>query len=209
MMNRIWMFIAVSGVICSMAFGGHQTVTVRYLNAALGTIDIRERITVTAAYVGTDGMEEALKGPLRSKELTRFSIKDPTSSAVFELMYCKINSDVFNKLININDNNHIFTFEGIKTQGEYRNGAIIVQSIKPARKKYIQSVTAANTENAGGTTAGEASTPEKYRIIMTDQATSNRVITTDVELGKKYDILGNTVVIEKMNSNSSNVEIIK
>jgi hypothetical protein len=183
------------------AWAVHKNVTVKYLIAALGTIDMRDRISVTAAYIGSEGMEEAVRGPMRNKGVAKFYIKDPTSSAVFELMYCEVNSPVFKTLVDINDDTQVFIFEGVKSQGEDRRGSIMVKSIRPARN-IPQPVA------VSGPDAGNAS-PDKYRIIMINQATSNRTVTADVELGEKYEIMGNTVIIENMNPHSNDVRVMQ
>ncbi len=180
----------------------HQDVSVKYLVAALGTLKIRDRISVTALYVGSDGMEEAVRGPLRNKGLTRFYIKDPASSAVFDLMYCEVGSAVFKTLIDINDDTKAFVFKGVKMQGENNRGSIIVKSVRIARN--VPKPVSVNGPAATGSTV-----PDKFRIIMINQATSNRTVTADVVLGEKYDIQGNTVIIQNMNDKSSNVGVMQ
>ncbi len=180
----------------------HQDVSVKYLIAALGTLKIRDRISVTALYVGSEGMEEAVRGPFRNKGLTRFSIKDTTSSSVFDLMYCEVGSSVFKALININDNTKAFVFEGVKMQGENNRGSIIVKSVRIVRN--VPKPVSVNGPAATGST-----TPDKFRIIMINQATSNRTVTADVVLDEKYNIQGNTVIIQNMNDKSSDVGVVQ
>ena len=205
MQKRIMFPVFVMSIICMGAINVsaiQKTVTVQYLNAALGTIEMRDRVSVTAVYVGSEGMEEAVKGTLRNKGLSRFYIKDQVSGAVFSFMYCDINSSAFKTLININTDDKAFVFECVKSQGEGRRGALIVKSIRAVRKGATQSV-AVSGPAASGTAAN------KYRIIMIDQATSNRTVTADITLGEKYDIMGHTIIIEDMNPSSSDVRIMQ
>ena len=205
MQRRIMFPVFVMSIICMSAINGlaiQKTVTVQYLNAALGTIEMRDRVSVTAIYVGSEGMEEAVKGTLRNKGLSRFYIKDQVSGAVFGFMYCDIKSSVFKTLIDINSDEKAFVFECVKSQGEDRRGALIVKSIRTARNVSPQSVA------VSGPTARD-SAPDKYRIIMINQATSNRTVTADVALGEKYDIMGHTIIIENMNPSSSDVRVMQ
>ena len=204
MLRRMMFFCFLVSMVFMGAVGVlavRQAITVKYLVAALGTIPIRDRISVTAAYVGSEGMEEAMRGPLRNKGLTRFYIKDTVSGAVFDLMYCEVESAVFKTLINISDDNQTFVFEGVKMQGVDNRGAIIVKSVRVARN-------VAKPVAVSGPAAGSV-TPDKYRIIVINQATSNRTVTADVELGEKYDIQGNTIIIQNMNSQSDNVRVMQ
>lgn len=200
--------IMFSAFLISMIFVGainvvalQQNVTVKYLIAALGTIQVRDRISVTAVYVGSEGMSEAVRGPLRNKGLARFYIKDQTSSSVFEFMYCEIESAVFKKLININDDTKSFVFEGVKMQGEDRRGSIIVKSVRTARN-IPKEVSVSGPEAV-------SATPDRYRIIMINQATSNRTVTADIKMGEKYDIQGHTIMIQNMNSQSGDVRVMQ
>lgn len=204
MLSRKRILVFMAGMLCMstiVALAVHKDVTVKYLNAALGSLQIRDRVSVTAFYVGSEGMTEAVRGPLRNKGLTQFYIKDPASSAVFELMYCDVESSIFKTLIKINNDTTAFVFEGIKTQGSDSRGAILVKSIRQTRN-IPKAVTISGPASVN-------SSPDKYRIIMIDQATSNRTVTVDVELGKKYDIMGNTIIIEDMNPRSKDVKVMQ
>lgn len=205
-MRRLARILAVAvlfSLLGAITTGLAEKVTVKYLIAALGTLQVRDEVTVEGIYAGNLGMEEALRGPLRNKGLTRFAIRDPESGALFDLIYCEVGSAVFNTLIKINDEKP-FVFEGRRIQGETRQGSILCTSVRTIRRPLTS--VAVSTPAAGGAMAER---PQRFRVIMIDGATSNRTVTADVKLNQRYDIMGNTVIIQDMDVTTSDVQVFQ
>jgi hypothetical protein len=205
-MRRLTRILAVAvlfSLLGAITTGLAEKVTVKYLIAALGTLQVRDEVTVEGIYAGNLGMEEALRGPLRNKGLTRFAIRDPESGALFDLIYCEVGSAVFNTLIKINDEKP-FVFEGRRIQGETRQGSILCTSVRTIRRPLTS--VAVRTPAAGGAIAER---PQRFRVIMIDGATSNRTVTADVKLNQRYEIMGNTVIIQDMDVTTSDVQVFQ
>ena len=205
-MRRLARILAVAvlfSLLGAITTGLAEKVTVKYLIAALGTLQVRDEVTVEGIYAGNLGMEEALRGPLRNKGLTRFAIRDPESGALFDLIYCEVGSAVFNTLIKINDEKP-FVFEGRRIQGETRQGSILCTSVRTIRRPLTS--VAVSTPAAGG---ANAERPQRFRVIMIDGATSNRTVTADVKLNQRYEIMGNTVIIQDMDVTTSDVQVFQ
>ncbi len=205
-MRRLARILAVAvlfSLLGAITTGLAEKVTVKYLIAALGTLQVRDEVTVEGIYAGNLGMEEALRGPLRNKGLTRFAIRDPESGALFDLIYCEVGSAVFNTLIKINDEKP-FVFEGRRIQGETRQGSILCTSVRTIRRPLTSM--AVSTPAAGGAMAER---PQRFRVIMIDGATSNRTVTADVKLNQRYEIMGNTVIIQDMDVTTSDVQVFQ
>jgi hypothetical protein len=205
-MRRLTRILAVAvlfSLLGAITTGLAEKVTVKYLIAALGTLQVRDEVTVEGIYAGNLGMEEALRGPLRNKGLTRFAIRDPESGALFDLIYCEVGSAVFNTLIKINDEKP-FVFEGRRIQGETRQGSILCTSVRTIRRPLTS--VAVRTPAAGGAIAER---PQRFRVIMVDGATSNRTVTADVKLNQRYEIMGNTVIIQDMDVTTSDVQVFQ
>ena len=187
---------------CSSLMALPEKVTVKFLIAALGTLQIRDEITVEGIYAGNLGMSEALRGPLRNKDLTRFAIRDPGTGAVFDLMYCHVDSDVFKKLIKIDDEKP-FVFEGRRIQGETRQGSILCTAVRTMHRP----LTSVGVSAPSG--SGPAAPPQRFRVIMIDGVTSNRTVTADVQLNQRYDIMGHTVILQDMNATTTEVQVFQ
>jgi len=159
-----------------------RDVTVQYLKAALGSIADRERVSLEAEYSVEDGLTEARGSYLRNKGFSQFTVLDPASGAKFSSAYCEHDSKVFNELLGIKEEKR-FIFAGYKGKGERREDAIFVTSVTPLSEPPRPS-------------AREKSQTTTYRVTMIDHVTSNRTVLVNIELGKRYNVMGTTLVLE-------------
>lgn len=161
-----------------------KTVNVAYLRAAITAIDDRSKVRVTAKFDAASGLQIAERLWLRGKGFSRFKIIDPETGAMFEEMYCKHGSKVFETLIEATEDT-IYTFTGERGRGDMRDPAIFVSDVREEfRSRRKQQPVAPKG-------------PRSYRVVMTDLASSNRTVLVNVELGKPYNVFGTQLVIEE------------
>jgi hypothetical protein len=172
-------------LLCRATPARGKDVSVRYLRAAIGSIRDRAPLSFVAEYSAADGLTEVRHSYLRGKGFSRFTVRDPESGFTFDQVYCQKNAAVFRTLIELQEDT-LYRFQGYKEQGEERADAVFVTSIEPVRSREAESLRAAET-------AG----PKTYRLVLTDHITSNRTVLVNIELGKRYNLMGTTVVVEE------------
>jgi len=160
-----------------------REVSINYLRAALGSLSDRERIAFEAVYAASDGMDQATETPLRGKGYSRLTLRDPNSGATFDDVYCEHDSRVFNTLLPVQADKR-FRFEAYKDQGERRVDAIFLTAATPVRTPPAEAA------------SPPPSRPTGFRVTMIDHSTSNRTVLVNIELGKPYNLMGTTLLIE-------------
>ena len=178
--------VGLSMFLAAMCFAQRagREVSVLYLRAAVGGLDDRDRVTVTGEYVAADGLRETTERFLRGKGFSRFSVRAQGSDVVFTSMYCDQKSRAFETLVDITGVK-VCRFIGYRSRGEEREAAIVVTDVKVLHEI---------TEDVGDDDREIGA--RRFRITMTDNATSNSTVLVNVELGKRYNVLGTTLVIE-------------
>lgn len=152
-----------------------------YLNAALGSIAARAKVSVRAEYSSADGMREATESYLRNKGYSRIVLRDPVSGASFDKAYCAHDSKAFEDLIGVHGKK-VFIFECERGTGENRRPALFIESLLAVRQQ----------PEAIPPTVQAAT----FRVTLTDAATSNRTVLANVELGREYSVAGVKLKIE-------------
>jgi len=183
-----WFSLLVVLLGAAPAAQAQRAVSVNYLRAALGALADRERISLEAVYVGSQGMDQATETPLRGKGYSRLTLRDPDSGATFDDVYCEHDSRVFNTLLSVQADT-LFRFEAYKDDGERRRDAI-----------FLTSATRVRTPPAETASPARAA-PRTFRVTMIDHATSNRTVLVNIELGKPYNLMGATLLIEAEDGN--------
>lgn len=158
-----------------------QTVTVKFLRAAVGSLSEGERITVRAEFSADEGLTEATRIYLRNKGYSRFNVKDPDSDVAFDSMYCHRDSAAFSALIKA-EKKGIYDFIGYRGRGQNKEDAFIVESVR-----FVSDVKSGD----------EQARPTSYRLTLVDGATSNRTVLVNVELGKPYNMMGAVLILEE------------
>lgn len=185
-MRRSWLLCLVGAGLVSLVGGEacaqRRDVTVQYLKAALGSIADRDRVSLDAEYSVEAGLTEARGSYLRNKGFSRFTVLDPVSGAEFGSAYCEHDSKVFNELLGVKEKKR-FIFAGYKGKGEGREDAIFVTSVTPLSEPRQPP-------------AKEKRQTTTYRVTMIDHVSSNRTVLVNIELGKRYNVMGTTLVLE-------------
>lgn len=182
---RCRLSVVVLGVVLAGLAASAQTkdVTVPYLRAAAGSLSDRATVTFEAVYVAGNGMVEASGWTLRGKGISRFSVRDPHSPAVFTGMYCAQDSKAFKQLVAI-DGTKVVRFSGYKGDGEGREAGIYVTAIE------ILATPVKKIEDSGDK-AGKT-----FRVTVKDKDSGTKTVLANVSLGKTYTVEGLTLTVE-------------
>lgn len=176
------MMAVVTLVAAETALSQEGSVSVGFLRAALGSISDRASVSVLGEYSGADGLVDARGTYLRNKGFSRFTIREPHTGVTFGSVYCAHNSPVFNELLGVKGTER-FVFQGVKGRGEHKEDAVFVTSLRVVRGPAAP----ASVETA----------PQRFTITIIEQATSNRTVMVNVELGKPVNLLGATLMVEE------------
>jgi hypothetical protein len=169
--------------------------SVSYLRAALGSLEDRTSVSVLGEYVGESGMVEATGYYLRNKGYSRFTIQDPATGVAFGSIYCSHDSSVFNELLTVRGKKR-YVFHGYKGTAEGRKDGFFVTSLTAVAVPAAES-----PEVAAG--------PRTFRVTVIDQATSNRTVMVNVELGKPLNLMGSTLIIEAEPYEPDRIRVLK
>jgi hypothetical protein len=180
-----------------LALAQQKEVSVAYLRAAMSSLSDRASIVVYATYLPDPGLVEAYGRYLRGKGYSRFSIKDPQTGAEFASMYCAHDSKAFKDLISVTTPT-TFRFYGYKDNVETTQSGIFVESVEP----YKEVPPEERPSTAPATAAS------RFRVTVTDNATSNRTVLADVKLGQSYNAAGVTLRIDSEGSVGGTIGII-
>jgi len=200
-MNKPMLHIlaTVSLMIATTIAGRAETkeVSASFLRAAVSSIDNRSDITVAADYPGVAALQDVIGWYRRNDGYSRFSVKDPQSKVVFDAMYVRQGSSVFNQLLLI-DKPHHFRFRGYKDFGENREDAIFVTSAEDLGPvvRPPATVTTSVAPTVGQVGAGATASGPNLRVTITDNTTSNRTVITNMEMNHTYTVNGMTVIVE-------------
>jgi len=185
MTMRCRLGVVVLGVVLAGIAAPAQTkdVTVTYLRAAAGSLSDRATVTFDAVYVPGSGMVEASGWTMRGKGVSRFSVRDPLSPAVFTGMYCAQDSKAFKQLVSI-ESAKVVHFYGYKGDGEGREAGIYVTSVEILESpvKKVQ-----ETGDKPGQT---------FRVTVKDKESGTKTVLANVILGKTYTVEGLTVTVD-------------
>lgn len=187
--------IFVAGLVPDAAAQG-RNVSVAYLRAALNSLPDRGSVSFTAEYSGREGLKQASGSYLRNKGFSRFTVRDPETGLTFNSIYCEQGSAVFNELLKVTGTRR-FNFQGHKGTGEGREDAIFVTSAEPVRLPRDERVEEEEEEE------------KTYRVTIVDHATSNRTVMVNVELGKEFNLMGATLLIEEEDSDPDGIRIME
>lgn len=190
--------VAVAGLIAVCAGNlpaQARNVSVGYLRAALGSIQDRASISIEGRYSGKQGLKDARGSYLRSKGYSQFTIADAETGLTFDLAYCKHDSTAFNELLSVKGSK-LYVFQGHKGSGEGRADAFFVTSVTPVR-------------DSGPAEVEQEDRVKHFMVTIIDNATSNRTVMMNVELGKEFKMVGSTLIIEEEKEDPNKVRVLK
>jgi hypothetical protein len=182
-------FIVLGLAVAGVASAQTKEISVSYLRAAIGSLDDRSSVQLNAVFMADPGLVDSTGNYLRGKGYSRFSVKDPRSGVVFTSMYCRQDSQAFKELIN--SSTKTYRLSGYKEYGEQKEPAIIVTGVVPSAEK-------------GGAVSGGPGA-RTFRVILVENASSNRTELANVALGQAYNVAGFTLQIEEESSPAAGV----
>lgn len=177
--QRLIGFLIMGVVFPVVVLGQTKEISVAYLRAAVGAIGDRSSVQLNAVFLPDPGLVEATGNYLRGKGYSRFSVKDPQSGVVFTSMYCRQDSPAFRELIN--PGSKVYRMSGYKDSGEQNEPSIFITGVVALPEK-------------GGRVGDEKS--RTFRVIIRDNASSNRTELANVVLGQAYSVAGMTIQLE-------------
>jgi len=187
------MLLVVVAATCAMLPGRpcqaqRDDITVRYLRAAISSLQKNTQVSITAEFMATPGLRDVNDVFLRSKGVSRFSIRDPGNGDVFDNMYCRHDSPAFKDLLAANGR-RIYRFSGYRDRGESNSDGVFV-----TRVEFIREI---KEDEAAAPAPGEtAATPPRLRVTLIDNTTSNRSVLFNVQPGQSYKLNGYTVQVD-------------
>jgi len=160
-----------------------KDVTVSFLRAASGSLPDRATVSFDAVFNADQGLVEAQGWNMKGKGLSRFSVKDPQSSVIFQNLYCNQDSKAFKELIKLSGT-RIVHITGYKGDGERDEPFIFVTSIEvlPTPVKMI-------TEEKRDAT-------NTFRIVLKDNVSGAKTILANVVPGQSYTVDNLTLSLE-------------
>ena len=185
--RRVFGFLIMGVVFPVVVLGQTKEISVAYLRAAVGTISDRSSVQLNAVFLPDPGLVEATGNYLRGKGYSRFSVKDPQSGVVYTSMYCRQDSQAFRELIN--PGAKTYRMSGYKDSGEQNEPSIFITGVLALPEK-------------GGKVGDEKG--RTFRVIIRDNASSNRTELANVVMGQAYSVAGITLQIEAEPVSSGN-----
>lgn len=174
-----------------------RDVTVKFLRAAVASLNERENVTVEGVYTASDGLNEPRDPYLREKGFSRFAIKDPESGVTFDSMYADHDSSAFRELLKVKEK-QTFIFSGYKARGGSLDNDVV----------YVTSVKAVPNREEEKGSAPPPSPPSTYRVTIFDSRTTNRTVIANVQLGRTYTVSGIQLTVEEEPRDNTGVGVV-
>lgn len=168
-----------------------EETTIRYLKAAVSSLPKNSTVTVTGEFMLTPGLREVQDVFLRSKGISRFSIRDPQTGDIFDGMYCAHDSPAFKDLLTARSR-RLYRFTAYRDRGESRTEGVFV-----TRVELVRELRDDEDPLPAVTPAEGPGMPGRFRVTLIEQASSNRSVLFNVEPGTAYTLNGFTIVIER------------
>ena len=197
----------VSSVICAAVLifavdrtsGQSSEMTIRYLRAGMGSIPYLGNIIVIGEFVTNPGLQD-VRWRYEGNPCSQFSIRGPKSNARFDAMYVQEGSAPFKALLDAKPD-QVFRFYGFKGHGpgEPAQDVIYVTNVEPVQLP-------AEETNAPPVSAAAT---ESFRLVITDNTTSNSTILRHIAPNQSYQASGITVTLQKEKAVSKDIGVVE